>query len=74
MLKTKLSVLLVLALAALATATSTSRLLTAPFTESNFFVGPEPYPMYVESFIPLYPTHKLPIILIHGGVHTGDAT
>ena len=44
---------------------------SAPFTEANFFVGSEPYPMYVESFTPEMPTHKFPIVLIHGGVHTG---
>jgi pimeloyl-ACP methyl ester carboxylesterase len=37
----------------------------------NFFVGQLPYPMYVEYFIPTRPTHKTPIILIHGGEHTG---
>jgi pimeloyl-ACP methyl ester carboxylesterase len=71
MLKTKLSVLFVLAMAALANASSTSRPLTPPFIESNFFVGLQPYPMYVESFIPVHSTHRFPIILIHGGVHTG---
>ncbi|MGH9679299.1 MAG: hypothetical protein ACRD4Y_05065, partial [Candidatus Acidiferrales bacterium] len=44
---------------------------TRPFTEGNFFVGAEPYPMYVEYFLPAKATHKFPIILIHGGVHTG---
>ena len=44
---------------------------TQLYTEANFFVGTEPYPMYVESFIPAKPAHKLPIVLIHGGVHTG---
>jgi pimeloyl-ACP methyl ester carboxylesterase len=41
------------------------------FTEGNFFVGEQPFPMYVESFLPAKPLHKFPIILIHGGVHTG---
>jgi pimeloyl-ACP methyl ester carboxylesterase len=44
---------------------------TAAYAESNFFVGAQPYQMYVESFIPEKPTHKLPVVLIHGGVHTG---
>jgi pimeloyl-ACP methyl ester carboxylesterase len=71
MLNRKLAILFVLLMAALATAASAPKALPTTFTESNFFVGPEPYPMYVESFIPEQPTHKLPIILIHGGVHTG---
>jgi pimeloyl-ACP methyl ester carboxylesterase len=71
MIKTKLSVLFVLMLAAWALAASTSKPLAPPFTESNFFVGSGPYPMYVESFIPVNPSHKFPIVLIHGGVHTG---
>jgi len=41
------------------------------FTEGNFFVGPEPFPMYVESFIPAKPTHETPIVLIHGCCTTG---
>jgi pimeloyl-ACP methyl ester carboxylesterase len=41
------------------------------FAEGNFFVGREPYPMYVEFFIPEKPTHLVPIILIHGGATTG---
>jgi pimeloyl-ACP methyl ester carboxylesterase len=44
---------------------------TSPYSEGNFFVGAEPYPMYVEYFLPVKATHKFPIILIHGGVHTG---
>jgi pimeloyl-ACP methyl ester carboxylesterase len=44
---------------------------SALFTEANFFVGSQPYPMYVESFLPAKPTHNFPIILIHGGFHTG---
>ena len=43
----------------------------ASFTESNFFAGPVPYAMYVESFIPAKPTHKTPIVLIHGCCTTG---
>jgi pimeloyl-ACP methyl ester carboxylesterase len=43
----------------------------APFTEGNFFVGAEPYPMYVEYFFPAKPTHKTPIVLIHGCCTTG---
>ena len=41
------------------------------FTEDNFFAGPVPYAMYVESFIPAKPTHKTPIVLIHGCCTTG---
>jgi pimeloyl-ACP methyl ester carboxylesterase len=41
------------------------------FTESNFFAGPAPYAMYVESFLPAKPTHKTPIVLIHGCCTTG---
>ena len=41
------------------------------FTEGNFFVGNEPYPMYVEYFIPATPTHKTPIVLVHGCCTTG---
>jgi len=41
------------------------------FTEGNFFVGPEPFPMYVESFIPAKPAHETPIVLIHGCCTTG---
>ena len=42
------------------------------FTEGNFFVGPEPFPMYVESFIPAKPTHETPIVLIHGMLYNGS--
>jgi pimeloyl-ACP methyl ester carboxylesterase len=42
-----------------------------PFTEGNFFAGPAPYSMYVEYFIPAKPTHKTPIVLIHGCCTTG---
>jgi pimeloyl-ACP methyl ester carboxylesterase len=41
------------------------------FTEGNFFVGPEPFPMYVEYFIPAKPTHETPMVLIHGCCTTG---
>ena len=41
------------------------------FTEGNFFVGQEPFPMYVEYFIPAKPTHETPIVLIHGCCTTG---
>ncbi len=41
------------------------------FTEGNFFVGPQPYSMYVEYFLPEHPTHKTPIVLIHGCCTTG---
>jgi pimeloyl-ACP methyl ester carboxylesterase len=41
------------------------------FTEGNFFVGPEPFPMYVEYFIPAKPMHETPIVLIHGCCTTG---
>ena len=42
-----------------------------PFTEGNFFVGAEPFPMYVEYFLPAKPTHATPIVLIHGCCTTG---
>jgi pimeloyl-ACP methyl ester carboxylesterase len=41
------------------------------FSEGNFFVGPPPYSMYVESFLPEKPTHPIPIVLIHGCCTTG---
>jgi pimeloyl-ACP methyl ester carboxylesterase len=41
------------------------------FTEGNFFVGAQPFPMYVEYFIPEKPTHQTPIVLIHGCCTTG---
>jgi pimeloyl-ACP methyl ester carboxylesterase len=41
------------------------------FTEGNFFVGLQPFPMYVEAFIPAKPTHKTPIVLVHGCCTTG---
>jgi pimeloyl-ACP methyl ester carboxylesterase len=41
------------------------------FTEGNFFVGPQPYSMYVEYFLPEKPTHETPIVLIHGCCTTG---
>jgi len=44
---------------------------TMSFTEDNFFAGPAPYAMYVESFIPAKPTHKTPLVLIHGCCTTG---
>jgi pimeloyl-ACP methyl ester carboxylesterase len=70
MLKPKLYIF-ALALAVVANAASIAKPQTAPFTEGNFFSGPAPYSMYVEYFIPAKPTHKFPIVLIHGGVHTG---
>jgi len=41
------------------------------FTEGNFFVGPQPFPMYVEYFIPIKPIHETPLVLIHGCCTTG---
>ena len=41
------------------------------FSEGNFFVGAEPFPMYVEYFLPAKPTHATPIVLIHGCCTTG---
>ena len=61
----------VLTLAVLANAGPTEKPQAAPFTEGNFFVGPEPFPMYVEYFIPAKPTHETPIVLIHGCCTTG---
>ena len=69
--KLKPSLLIVLLAFAAAIASYSVEPQPAVFTEANFFVGPEPYPMYVESFIPAKPTHKFPIVLVHGGVHTG---
>jgi len=43
----------------------------AKFKEGNFFVGANPYSMYVESFIPEKPTHATPIVLVHGCCTTG---
>jgi len=43
----------------------------AAFSEGNFFVGPEPFPMYVEYFLPAKATHKIPIVLVHGCCTTG---
>lgn len=40
-------------------------------TEGSFFVGREPYPMYVEYFTPARRTHQTPIVLIHGGATSG---
>lgn len=42
-----------------------------PFTEGNFFVGRQPYPMYVEYRLPAKPSHETPIVLFHGAVSTG---
>src|SRR3981081_4383328 len=61
----------VLTLAILANAGPTEKPQAAPFTEGNFFVGPEPFPMYVEYFLPVKPTHQTPIVLIHGCCTTG---
>lgn len=41
------------------------------FTEGNFFVGSEPFPMYVEYFLPAKAAHQTPIVLIHGCCTTG---
>jgi pimeloyl-ACP methyl ester carboxylesterase len=69
--KSKFTRVIVLMIFAAAIAALPAERKQATFTEGNFFVGAQPYPMYVESFLPETPTHKLPIILVHGGVHTG---
>ncbi|MDQ3397655.1 MAG: alpha/beta fold hydrolase [Deinococcota bacterium] len=38
----------------------------------NFYVGKPPYQMYVEYFRPAVPEHSVPIVLFHGGSHTGS--
>jgi pimeloyl-ACP methyl ester carboxylesterase len=68
--KSKLWVL-VLIFGAVTTASAAVETQSPPLTSGNFFVGQEPYPMYVEYFTPSTSTHKTPIILIHGGEHTG---
>jgi pimeloyl-ACP methyl ester carboxylesterase len=65
---------LIVLILALATLTNGNTLLDSkPISLSmgNFFVGQEPYPMYVEYFTPARPTHQTPIVLIHGGATTG---
>jgi pimeloyl-ACP methyl ester carboxylesterase len=61
----------VLGLAALVNAAPAPKSQTERFTEGNFFVGSEPFPMYVEYFIPAKPTHDTPIVFIHGCCTTG---
>lgn len=50
---------------------SAAELPPVTFSEGNFFVGAQPYSMYVEYFIPAKPTHATPIVLIHGCCTTG---
>ncbi len=38
----------------------------------NFYVGEPPYQMYVEYFRPSALEHNVPIVLFHGGSHTGS--
>lgn len=38
----------------------------------NFYVGEPPYQMYVEYFLPSALEHTTPIVLFHGGSHTGS--
>jgi len=38
----------------------------------NFYAGEPPYQMYVEYFRPSVPEHDVPIVLFHGGSHTGS--
>jgi pimeloyl-ACP methyl ester carboxylesterase len=61
----------IVAFALLIGATATAETQSILFTEGNFFVGQEPYPMYVEYFIPAKPTHSTPIVLVHGCCTTG---
>ncbi len=63
------AILIAVTLAAFTGYTASSKLVT--FTEGNFFVGPEPFPMYVEYFLPEKPAHKIPIVLVHGCCTTG---
>jgi pimeloyl-ACP methyl ester carboxylesterase len=39
--------------------------------EGNFYVGDIPYQMYVEYRMPQTARHSVPIVLFHGGAHTG---
>jgi pimeloyl-ACP methyl ester carboxylesterase len=70
MLKSKL-LIFILAFAALGHPVAAADAPSILFTEGNFFVGKQPYPMYVEYFIPATPTHKTPIVLVHGCCTTG---
>lgn len=62
---------LILCFAALASSVTAAESNPMPYTVGNFFVGHQPYPMYVEYFFPAKLTHKTPIVLIHGGAATG---
>lgn len=62
---------LVLAFVAVGSAAPAAKPQAISLTEGNFFVGQEPYPMYVEYRIPASLTHKTPIIFLHGGAGTG---
>lgn len=72
--RSKLKIILLVLLFALGVATTGDAAAGQPiaFTEGNFFVGPQPFPMYVEYFIPIKPTHETPIVLIHGCCTTGS--
>ena len=62
---------LVLVLGVVTTASVAVKAQSTPPTAANFFVGQEPYSMCVEYFTPSISAQKTPIILIHGGEHTG---
>ena len=61
--RSKLKIILLVLLFALGVATTGDAAAGQPiaFTEGNFFVGPQPFPMYVEYFIPIKPTQFEPI-------------
>src|ERR1019366_9884382 len=66
-------IVLILALATLANGDTSPEPKPISLTVGSFFVGREPYPMYVEYFTPARPTHQTPIVLIHGGATTGGS-
>ena len=70
MLKTSL-IVLILTVTTIAKSDSLPRTKIVDPAVSSFFVGHEPYPMYVEYFAPARLVHKNPIVLIHGGATTG---
>lgn len=41
------------------------------YTEIEFFVGDIPYQMYVQHYRPRQDQNSVPIVLLHGGFHTG---
>ncbi|MEH2248502.1 alpha/beta fold hydrolase [Nostoc sp.] len=41
------------------------------YTQTEFFVGAIPYQMYVQYYCPRQDQNSVPIVLLHGGFHTG---